>query len=513
MSRLLAWFSLLLFAASHSLAAERPNIVLIFADDLGYGDVRCFSPESKIATPNLDRLAQQGIRCTDAHTADAVCTPSRYALLTGRYAWRTPLKSGVLGGFSRPLLKPDRLTVASLLKKQGYRTACIGKWHLGLGWGSTKERGLVWKGSNNATGIDFTKPIKDTPLDHGFDRYFGIAASLDMPPYCFIADNRVTKQPTDKNNQGGRPGPMAPGWRHEDVLPTLADRAIEFIGQEGEQPFFLYMPLNAPHTPVVPNQEFLGKSGLDRYGDFVVEVDHHVGRVLKALDDKGIAEETLVIVTSDNGPEVNMFPRRAKLGHDSSSHYLGAKRDNWEGGHRVPFLARWPGKIPAGSTWGHPIGLVDLMATVADIVDEELPDNAGEDSVSMLSALTNPKSTSARTERGLIHHSANGSFAIRQGRWKLLLHAGSGGNGYRAKRYAMTPEQAAQNRSGKRQLYDLAADPDETHNLAEEHPEVVERLTQLAANYVRHGRSTPGEQQPYVQEKWPQLNWLPDEQE
>ncbi len=493
---------------------KQPNVVLIFADDMGYGDVTSYDSESKIHTPNLDRLAKGGMRFTDAHSASAVCTPSRYALLTGRYSWRTGLKSGVLGGFSPPLIEKERMTLANLFQNQGYRTACIGKWHLGMDWagGMRGEKGYNMR--NNPEGIDFKKPIQNTAIANGFDEYFGIAASLDMPPYVFIRNDRVTEQPTSslkEEDKGGRSGPAVPGWRHKHVMPTLTDEVISFIQRNKQSPFFVYMPLNAPHTPVAPGDAFVGKSKLDIYGDFMVEVDHHIGRVMDELDRLKLSDNTLVIVTSDNGPETNMFPRRSKFGHDSSSHFLGAKRDNWEGGHRVPFIARWPGVIAPASKCDTPFCLVDMMATFAEIAAVALPEDQGVDSVSIL-PLMQGKNGDYRKNHAIIHHSSTGRFAIRRGVWKLLLHPGSGGNGYgagkRSARYNGTIEQTSFD-TANRQLYNMRTDPDETTNLIEKRPEVVSELTTLAGEYVRQGRSTPGPSQKIDLQNWPQLDWLP----
>jgi arylsulfatase A len=335
-----------------------------------------------------------------------------------------------------------------------------------------------------------------------------------MPPYVFIRNDRVTAQPTSslkEEDKGGRQGPAVPGWRHKHVMPTFTDEVISYIQRNKQSPFFVYMPLNAPHTPHAPGDAFVGKSKLDIYGDFMVEVDHHIGRVMDELDRLKLSDNTLVIVTSDNGPETNMYPRRSKFGHDSSSHFLGAKRDNWEGGHRVPFIARWPGVIAPGSKCDTPFSLVDMMATFAEIMSVETPKDQGVDSVSIL-PLMQGKNGDYRANHAIIHHSSNGRFAIRRGEWKLLLHAGSGGNGYgagkRSSRYNGTIEQKSF-KTANRQLYNMRTDPDETTNLIEKRPEVVSELTALAGEYVRKGRSTPGPRQKTVLQSWPQLDWLP----
>lgn len=493
----------------------RPNVIFIFADDLGYGDVSSYNPDSKIRTPNLDRLASEGIQMTDAHSASSVCTPSRYSLLTGCYSWRTELKSGVLGGFSLPLIELDRMTLGNLFKQSGYVTACIGKWHLGMEWDRPHRGDQEYAMRQNWDGVDFSKRIEKTPTSNGFDYFFGISASLDMPPYVFIENDRLVEPPTSMlefEDRGGRPGPATKGWRHKYVMSAISDKTIEFLGEHRNEPFFAYVPLNSPHTPHTPADAFIGTSGLDVYGDFVVEVDHHVGRVMQALYDLRLADNTLLIVTSDNGPETNMYDRLQQTGHDSSGLLLGSKRDNWEGGHRVPFLARWPGVIRAESVNSDPFCLVDMLATFADLLHVDLPENQGVDSVTALPLLKGGDSA-YRESHAIVHHSSGGRFAIRRGDWKLLLHSGSGGNNYsvksgrRAKAYANTLEQRLFD-TGERQLYNLRLDMGETQNLASERPEIVEELTALAGEYVKNGRSTPGPKQEYIGGDWPQIDWI-----
>ena len=349
-------------------AAKKPNIVYILADDLGYGDVKCFNPDGKIPTPNLDRLAAAGMRFTDAHSSSAVCTPTRYGLLTGRYNWRSRLQSGVLGGLSPPLIEPGRLTVPAFLQQQGYHTACIGKWHLGMDWplqpGAEPFDDRIEKGEQGWR-VDFTKPIARGPNSVGFDYFFGLAASLDMVPYTFIENDRVTIIPTQDNafpmmsghtNSFTRRGPAAAGFEAGAVLPTLTRKAVEYLEQragtaKAGTPFFLYVPLNAPHTPIAPTKEWQGRSGLNPYADFVMQTDASVGAVLHALDRLGLAPDTLVIFTSDNGcsPEAKFNELRAK-GHNPSASFRGTKADIFDGGHHVPFLVRWPGRVQPGTT-------------------------------------------------------------------------------------------------------------------------------------------------------------------
>jgi len=335
------------------------------------------------------------------------------------------------------------------------------------------------------------------------------------PDSIFIEDDRVTELPTSMlefEDKGGRPGPASPGWRHKFVMSAIFDKTIEFIGEHRREPFFVYAPLNSPHTPHAPADAFVGTSGLDVYGDFVVELDHHVGQVMQALSDLRLTENTLIIVTSDNGPETNMYLRLQQTGHDSSGLLLGSKRDNWEGGHRVPFIARWPGMIRAGSANSDPFSLVDMMATFADMLGMNLPDDQGVDSVTAMPLLKG-ESGAYRELHAIIHHSSGGYFAIRRGDWKLLLHSGSGGNNYgvrsgrRAEAYADTLEQRLLD-TGGRQLYNLRLDIGETQNLASERLEMVAELTALALEYVKNGRSTRGPRQDYARENWPQIDWV-----
>ena len=483
-------------------SAGKPNVVFILCDDLGYGDVRCNNPQGKIATPHIDRLASAGMRFTDAHTTSSVCTPTRYSVLTGRYNWRSRLQSGVLGGMSPRLIEPGRLTVAEMLRRQGYRTACIGKWHLGMQWPrkpNTPPFDDRIEPGPEGWNADFNRPIAGGPNAVGFDEYFGIAASLDMVPYTFIENDRVTVAPSVDRSfalmfgndlRRTRPGPCAAGFQVADVLPALTRKAVEFIGQSepgarSGKPFFLYLPLNAPHTPIAPTSEWLGRSGLNPYADFVMETDACIGQVAHALDEHGLAANTLLIVTSDNGcsPEAD-FPALEAKGHHPSYVLRGTKADIWDGGHRVPFVVRWPGTVPSGATSGELVSLVDLMATAAEIAGVKLPADAAEDSVSILPALLGRSGRPLR--EALVHHSINGKFSIRQGRWKLELCPGSGG-------WSRPGDQEAARKAMPRvQLYDMTEDLGERRNLEAEHPEVVKRLTALLEKYVAAGRSTPG---------------------
>ncbi len=467
-----------------------PNIVYILADDLGYGDVSHLNPQSKIKTPNIDRLAAEGITFTDAHAPDAVCTPTRYGVLTGRYCWRTRLKKGVLWGYSPPLVEKDRMTVASLLKSRGYYTACVGKWHLGVDWKTTDAKPPSH--AIFAKNVDYTAPVRGGPTDVGFDYFFGIAASLDMPPYVYIENDRPVEKPvarwekSDSKHGYLRTGPAMEGVKPEDVLPDLTEKSVDIIAQHaknrGDKPLFLYFPLTAPHTPIAPAEKFSGASKAGDYGDFVAQVDWTVGRVADALDKAGLDRNTLLIVTSDNGPEFFMHKRKEKYGHYSAYHFRGCKRDNWEGGHRMPLVARWPGRIKPGGKSGELVSLTDLLATAADVVGAEMPGDAGEDSISMLPVMLGDESALPARE-AMVHHSSNGRFAVRRGRWKLLLHPGSGGNKYASGPNAVKPGDP------KIQLYDMSTDPQERHNLQDEHPEIVAELTELLGQYRKSGRS------------------------
>lgn len=482
----------------------KPNVVIILADDLGYADVSCYG--GKIQTPHVDRLAAEGMRFTDAHSTSSVCTPTRYSLLTGRYNWRTKLQRGVLGGLSPRLIEPGRTTLASLLKQQGYHTACVGKWHLGMDW-SVKPGGgvaeLNIESREQVFNVDFERPIANGPNSVGFDYYYGISASLDMVPYTFIENDRVASLPTEDRDflmmhdrtpeRRTRKGPAAPDFDAADVLPTLARQSVEYIGRRAAEaregrPFFLYVPLASPHTPIQPTPEWQGKSGLNPYADFVMQSDWAVGEILAALDRHKLADQTLVVFTSDNGcsPEAK-FDELVAGGHHPCGPLRGHKADLFEGGLRIPLVARWPGQIPAGTSSDQLVCQVDLLATVAEIVGHSLPAGAGEDSFSFLPTL---RGGAAGARDHLISHSVNGSFAIRRGPWKLLLCPDSGG--------WSAPRPGSKQAVGlpSMQLYNLADDLAERHNLVESHPEKVRELTALLEQIVADGRSTPGPRQP-----------------
>ena len=483
-------------------AVDTPNIVVLYADDLGYGDVRCYNPErGKIPTPHIDRLAAQGMRFTDGHSSSGVCSPSRYALLTGRYHWRSRLQAGIVGVYGEALIAPDRVTIGTLAGRHGYRTACIGKWHLGWDWPIPADRASLFRRKQEADGPPspeqmelwkevFSQPIPGGPITRGFDVYFGTDVP-NWPPYCFIDQDRTVGIPTEflparllKKNQASNPGPALAGWQLEPILPALGDRAVKFIGESAaaKTPFLLYMPLTTPHTPLAVNAEWRGKSGLGNdFADLVMETDAVVGRVLAALDEAGVADKTLVLFTADNGcaPYIGIKELEAK-GHFPSGPLRGSKADAWEGGHRVPFIVRWPGVVKPGSTSDALVHQADLIATVAEILGTQLPDDAGEDSFSLLPLL---KGITAAVRTHAVSCSIRGVPAVRLGSWKYIAAPGSGGWG------------SGGDQSQPVQLYDLAADIGETKNLAAVQPDRVVELQALLDKLIADGRSTPGSPQ------------------
>ncbi len=452
--------------------SEPPNVIVILADDLGFGDIERYNSASRIPTPNLNRLADEGMRFIDAHSPSAVCTPTRYGLLTGRYAWRTRLKSGVLQGYSPLLLDTTRLTLPRLFREHGYATGATGKWHLGLG---------------NRDSTHYDRPLVPGPNAVGFDYFFGIPSSLDFAPYVYVVNTGVEAQPTEWINRSGhrrqggggfwRAGHIAPDFRHADVLPRTVEKAVAFIEEHATgSPFFLYVPLSAPHTPWLPANEFRGASGAGYYGDFVAQVDHAVGDILQAIEDT--RSETLLIFTSDNGAHWPVTDRMA-FGHAANGLWRGQKADIWEGGHRVPFIARWPGHVNPGSMSDQLVSLTDLMATMAALLDADLPRESAEDSFNFLPVLTG-KGVGRRET--MIQHSLSGMFAVRHGHWKLILGRGSGGFTNPRK---ITPEPG----EPMGQLYDLNSDPSEEQNLYFDEPAIVDSLTALLDLYQTSGHS------------------------
>lgn len=457
-------------------AGEKPNIILVMADDLGYGDPQCYQADSKIPTPHIDRMAAEGMRFTDAHSPSAVCTPTRYGLLTGRYAWRTVLKRGVLNGESPALISPDRQTVAGMLQEHGYHTGIVGKWHLGLGEGLDAD-------------TDYAEVIPQGPLSVGFENSYIIPASLDMPPYLWLKNDRAVEAPTVRDPgskrvwDGGqgfwRAGLRAPSFTFEGVLPAIARECRDFIDERAKktnEPFFLYVPLASPHTPWVPSQEFKEKTSIGAYGDFVHQTDWALGEILKALDEHDLAKDTVVIFTSDNGSH---WPERMieETGHKANLDWRGQKADIHEGGHRVPYIVRWPAQVAAASVSDQLICLTDFMATAAALVEHPLDHDEGEDSYNHLPVLLGK--TAKPVRKAIVHHSVNGTFAIRVDQWKLILGQGSGG-------FTKVP---VSDTDPEGQLYNLEQDPGETVNLYAEKPEIVSKLKQTLERYQKDGRS------------------------
>ena len=463
---------------------KKPNIIYILADDLGYGDVSIFNKESKINTSNIDRLARSGMRFTDAHSGSAVCTPTRYGIMTGRYAWRSKLTSGVTWSYDSALIEPSRKTIALLLKQEGYSTACIGKWHLGLNW----QKG-------NKGNIDLFQSIKRGPTTMGFDYFYGITASLDIPPYVYILNDRITATSIDTiqatTGKGfWRKGPIGNDFKHEEVMSAFIDSSINFIRQQAKinHPFFLYLPLAAPHTPILPTSAYLGKSNTNEYGDFVLMVDDMIGKIMGEVKKAGIEENTMIVFTSDNGcsPQAN-FKELENVGHHPSYVYRGAKADIYEGGHRVPFIVKWPSVIKPNGVSDKTISLTDFFATINDLFNQTIEDNSGEDSYSILPLLTGNVKNHKRTD--VVNHSIEGNFAIRKGKWKLEFCPGSGGWSY------PTPSETKSLSLPVIQLYNLKRDSSEQHNVYAKHPGIVKKLTTLMESQIDNGRSTPGSHQ------------------
>lgn len=480
---------------------KQPNIIFILADDMGYGDVSYFDNNSKLKTENLDRMAQEGVVFTDAHSSSSVSTPTRYGILTGRYNWRSTLKNNVLYGYDKALIPADRETMVSMLRKNGYTTAGIGKWHLGWDWDN------IDAGKDK---VDFSKPVQNGPTTRGFDYFYGFCGSLDMAPYVYIENDMPTSLPDRETvNEGKyswwRKGPTGADFVHEEVLPNLVDRACNYIKEKAkaDQPYFLYLPLPAPHTPILPTEEFRGKSGIGEYGDFVLMVDAMVGKVLQAVKESGEDGNTIVVFTTDNGcsPAAGIKEMEAQ-GHRPNSIYRGHKADLFDGGHRIPCILRWPeGTKPHEVR--QTVCLTDFYATFAAINGYKLMDSEGEDSYNLLPAIVSETEIDPIRE-ATVHHSIDGQFTIRQGDWKLLLSASSGGWS------APTPtDTLALDSLPPIQLYNMKDDPSETTNVEAEHPEIVSRLRALMAKYVREGRSTPGAPQKNDGEyPWKELDWM-----
>ena len=476
-----------------------PNIIYILMDDLGYGDINAFNSNSKIKTPRIDQIAKEGIIFTDAHTSSSVCTPTRYGILTGRYNWRSRLKKGVLNGASTALISKDRTTVASFLKHNGYNTGFIGKWHLGWNWSISNK--IINEDTNSdrqgiINKIDFSKNITHSPNDLGFDYAYGHSGSLDMAPYVYVENERATAQinrftSAPKPYSWWRNGPTASDFVHEEVTPHFFDKAFKFIREsvKKENPFFLYLPLPSPHTPILPTKEWKGKSGLNEYGDFVMQLDYHVGKLDDLVKNLGISENTMIIFTSDNGcsPEAN-FKLLKEKEHYPSGPYRGHKADIFEGGHRVPFIIKWPKKINAGIVSDKTVCTTDFLATCAAILNKKLSDQEGVDSFSML-PLFSDQTKQIFKRQFTIHHSINGSFAIRKGKYKFIFCHDSGGWS------SPKPWTNEGKNLPKFQLYNLKNDPSESINLYGKFPKIENELISSFKSIVINGRSTSGEKQ------------------
>lgn len=468
-----------------------PNIVIILADDFGVGDIQAHYPKNKIATPYLDKLVKQGMSFTDAHSPSAVCSPTRYGLLTGRYAWRTRLQEWVIAAYEPPLIAKDRPTIASMLKSKGYHTACVGKWHLGWNWpGPQQSRMTEQRNGQARLTWDFTKSLKGGPIHRGFDYYYGVDLP-NLPPFTFIENDRVVAQPTAKYKHDLNEGvvlprrfagcPMAPGWQMQEILPKITSKAVQYIHERANknQPFFLYFSMTSPHEPIVPSKQFQGKSGIAPIADFVMETDWSAGQVIKAIDEAGLAENTIVIFTADNGhSHYTGWEKLIDAGHLPSGPYRGHKGDIWEGGHRVPLVVRWPEHVEANSKSDQMVSLTDLFATSAEIVSATLPKNGAEDSISFLSAMQGK--TDQKCRKSLVNHSNHGEFAYRDGSWKLVF------------KMAKRNLQQSRGRQTIIELYDLKTDIAEKNNVAKKYPQIVKRITSQLQSLIERGASRSG---------------------
>lgn len=484
------------FLWSQACAAEKPNILILYADDMGYGDLGANNPASKIPTPNLDRLAVEGMRFTDAHSSSGVCTPSRYAMLTGRHHWRD--FHGIAGAFDGTVFKPGQLTLPTMLRARGYATACIGKWHLGMDWDAIRKPGTPTN-SIEHTDFDWTRRFPGGPLDHGFDYYFGDNV-INFPPYAWIENDRLVAPPDvtlrkvpGKPKEGEwecRPGPGRSDWNFTQALPTLARKGADYIrSRKGrEQPFFLYFALPSPHAPIVPTDAFDGKSKAGPYGDFVVQTDDVCGQLLTALRESGLDSNTIVLFSADNGPENYAYARDEKFDHWSAAPFRGLKRDLYEGGHHVPFVLKWPGVTRPGSVADVLISQVDLMATLAALLNFDLPRNAAEDSFNFLPWLKGESRTPPRST--VVYNTNPRNYAVRDGEW-LLVNAPSGYTSRRPTPTWNSKHQQPLDDAQPVQLFNLKEDPGQRHNLAAEQPDKVARLKVLLKKLQDQGHSAP----------------------
>jgi len=490
--------SLLIWLAALPSQAEtgQPNILILYADDLGYGDLGCYNAASKIPTPHLDRLAAQGMRFTDAHSSSGICSPSRYALLTGRHHWRDFY--GIVNSFGPSAFPPGRLTLPEMLRSKGYATSAIGKWHLGWNWDAIRRPEAGGRKAWGPEDFDWSKPIPGGPLAHGFDHYFGDDV-INFPPYCWIEDDKVIQAPGTRMDEKQwkpikegawecRPGPMITGWDPYQNLPVLTRRGVEYLRsrQDVAKPFFLYFAFPSPHAPIIPNDEFDGKSAAGPFGDFVHETDHCAGQLLLALEESGKAENTIVIFTADNGPEKYAYARDEKFGHWSSHPLRGLKRDIYEGGHRLPFMVKWPGLTKAGRVCDALVSQIDIMATLASALGCELPAHAAEDSHDLLPLLKGEAESVRATH---IHNTNPKNFAIRHDEW-LLVNAKDGYGSGRNREWETRRAYPADDK-GETELYNLKSDLGQKQNLASEHPGKVSELQALLQKIRDQGYSAP----------------------
>lgn len=491
---------------------DRPNILLILADDLGYGDVGCYNPASKVPTPRVNQLASEGLRFTDAHSPSTVCTPTRYSILTGRMEFRTG-RAGVFAGVGGPcLIEADRLTLPQMLRDQGYTTACFGKWHVGLSFLDHEGRRITERGLEGVRRIDYSRPIPDAPIHRGFDRFFGTACCPTTDwLYAFIDGDRIPIPPTRPLDPTAlpqhpyandcRPGLVAEDFDHEQVDLVFLEKSVEFlethVRTNPDQPFFLFHSMQAVHLPSFAADRFKGATDAGPHGDFIFQMDAVVGELLDTLDRLGLAKQTVVIFASDNGPEVpTIRDMRETHGHDGARPWRGVKRDQWEGGHRTPLIVRWPGQVPPGAASDHLTSLTDLMATCAAIVGADLPNNAAEDSYNMLPVWMGTQGDKP-VRQYLLQQTISLALSIRDGDWKYLDHRGSGGNNYdRDGPWGMKPYALPDHDpEAPGQLYNLADDPGETRNLYSRHPEIVGNLKARLEHFRNSGRSAPARPQ------------------
>ena len=477
-------FFLILFSYLSILASDKPNILLILADDMGIGDVKAYNPNSVLHTPILNKFCAQSLIFTDMHSPAPTCSASRYGIMTGRYIWRDKIKAKDLEAYSKSIIPPSRDTLADLLKRHNYRTALMGKWHLGINWQARDDSDsrYVDGSSTLEKDIDFTKPFTGGPLDHGFDSWFGLAGSLDKPPYTFMRDNKVDQtlnkfSPRHAGHDFGTPelfmqeGLKSHTFEPQRALSKIINEAKSFIkSSTPEKPFFLFLSLPAPHRPVIPRHPFLGSSRAGIYGDFIHEIDWSLGQILESLEQQNISENTIVIFTSDNGSSAVSFDynKAEYFQHRPNHTYKGRAGSLFEGGHRVPFIIRWPKKIIKSSEVKQTGSLNDLYATCAELVSATITNDTAEDSTSLLPLfLNNPK---AYSQFQFVYQDWKQAFALRYNKWKLILS----------------------HDSEKRALYDIEADPSERENLYQDNPDIVRHLSAELSHIIRRGRSTPG---------------------